>query len=96
MLTFHAQKADTLQSLCAVEADRLLATFRSMILYFPIVFFPEGASCIDCIHQKPFVVLAMLAASSAANETLRTACDITFRTVLAKQVIVDGKKSLEL
>jgi hypothetical protein len=34
--------------------------------------------------------------SSAANERLRTACDFTFRTVLAKQVIVEGKKSLGL
>jgi hypothetical protein len=67
-----------------------------MTFYFPIVFLPEGASCICCIQQKPFVILAMLVASSSANERLQAACDLTFRNVLARKVIVEGKRNLEL
>jgi hypothetical protein len=95
MLTFYTQKIGILESLGTGEVDQLLAVFRSMAFHFPIFFFPEEASCIDCIHQKPFVTLAMLVASSA-NERLRIACDLTFRNVLARKVIVEGERNLEL
>ena len=85
-----------LQALSTGEADQMLATFRLMTFHFPIFSFPEGASCIDCIDQKPFVTLAILVATSSGNERLQAACDITFRNVLARRVIVEGNRNLEL
>jgi hypothetical protein len=41
-------------------------------------------------------MLAILVASSSANERLQAACDFTFRNMLARKVIVEGKRNLEL
>jgi hypothetical protein len=41
-------------------------------------------------------MLAMLVASSSANERLQGACDLTCRNILARKVIVEGKRNLEL
>ena len=90
------QDISSLRALSIGEAEQSLATFRSMTFHFPIVFLPEGASCIDCIHQKPFVMLAIFVASSSADERLQAASDLTFRNILARKVIVEGKRSLEL
>jgi hypothetical protein len=90
------QGISSVQSLSIGEVEQLLVTFRSMAVHFPIWNFPAGASCIDCIEQKPFVMLAMLVASSSANEELQATCDFTFRNVLARTVIVEGKRNLEL
>jgi hypothetical protein len=92
----HMQAINSIQTLSIGEVEQLLVTFRSMAVHFPIWVFPEGASCIDCIKHKPFVMLAMLVASSSANERLQAACDIAFRNILARKVIVEGKRSLEL
>ena len=89
-------EAGALQALSTGEADQLLATFRLMTFHFPIFSFPEGASCIDCIDQKPFVTLAILLVTSSANERLQAGCDVTFRNVLARRVIIEGKRNLEL
>ena len=41
-------------------------------------------------------MLAMLVASSSANKQLQAACDLAFRNILARKVIVEGKRNLEL
>lgn len=92
----RTQGISSIKTLSIGEIEQLLVTFRSMAVHFPIWIFPEGASCIDCIQQKPFATLAMLVASSSANERLQTACDFTFRNMLARKVIVEGKRNLEL
>jgi hypothetical protein len=64
------QGISSIQSLTIDDVEQLVVTFRSMAVHFPIWIFPGGVSCIDYIEQKPFVMLAMLVASSLANERL--------------------------
>lgn len=80
------------------SATALLATFReSMLPYFPAVSLGADAAVPALARERPFVLLAILAAASG-NRSLQghSLYDEEFRKVLGLKFVSGGERSLEL
>ncbi|KAK3693642.1 hypothetical protein B0T22DRAFT_436807 [Podospora appendiculata] len=80
------------------SATSLLATFRSrMLAHFPCVVLPPDSTVVSLARQRPFVLLAVLAAASSSR-TLQghSLYDGEFRKMLALKFVAGGERSLEL
>ncbi|TLD22203.1 hypothetical protein PspLS_08194 [Pyricularia sp. CBS 133598] len=82
------------------SASSLLATFRDeMSLFFPVFSVPDGASVPDLARDRPFVLLALLAAASGSRTALRgggSLYDEEFRKILGLKFVAGGERSVEL
>ena len=57
----------------------------------------EPIDKLPCFFGDVLEVLPqLLVAASSANKKFQAACDLAFRTILARKVIVEGKRNLEL
>ncbi|KAH7304993.1 hypothetical protein B0I35DRAFT_454508 [Stachybotrys elegans] len=79
------------------SADSLLASFSAMLAHFPCIMLPADVTVSHLAATKPFVLLAILAASSGSR-TLQghLLYDEEFRKVLGLKVVAGGERSLEL
>ncbi|KAI6364315.1 hypothetical protein MCOR31_007485 [Pyricularia oryzae] len=82
------------------SANSLLATFRDdMSLFFPVFSVPDGATVPDLARDRPFVLLALLAAASGSRTALRgggSLYDEEFRKILGLKFVAGGERSVEL
>lgn len=82
------------------SASSLLATFRDdMSLFFPVFSVPDGATVPDLARDRPFVLLALLAAASGSRTALRgggSLYDEEFRKILGLKFVAGGERSVEL
>lgn len=80
------------------SAASLLDSFRnSMLPYFPIIFLPSHATIPTLARERPFVLLAMLAAASGGRSLQgHNLYDEEFRKVLGLKFVSGGERSLEL
>ncbi|KAK3335472.1 hypothetical protein B0T19DRAFT_9513 [Cercophora scortea] len=91
--TFSIQPQFNLDS-----ATSLLSTFRTdMLAHFPCIVLPPDATVVSLARQRPFVLLAILAAASSSR-TLQghSLYDGEFRKMLALKFVAGGERSLEL
>ncbi|KAL2183107.1 hypothetical protein L209DRAFT_649591, partial [Thermothelomyces heterothallicus CBS 203.75] len=80
------------------SAGKLLETFREhMLSYFHCVVIGEGETVASMARERPFVLLAVLAAASASR-TLQghSLYDEEFRKVLGLKFVAGGERTLEL
>ncbi|KND88016.1 hypothetical protein TOPH_07283 [Tolypocladium ophioglossoides CBS 100239] len=79
------------------SAESLLESFRSMVNYLPCIVLPADASVPHLAATRPFVLLAILAATSGSR-TLQghSLYDDEFRKVLGLKFVASGERSLEL
>lgn len=80
------------------SATSLLESFRNnMLPYFPVVKLPIDASVQSLAKDKPFVLLAILAAASGGRSMQgHSLYDEEFRKVLGLKFVSGGERSLEL
>lgn len=79
------------------SAESLLESFRSMLNHLPCIYLPSSATVPQLAAQKPFLLLAILAAASG-SKTLQghSLYDAEFRKVLGLKFVAGGERSLEL
>ncbi|GAP87142.2 putative zn 2cys6 transcription factor [Rosellinia necatrix] len=79
------------------SANRLLASFRAMLPSLPCVVLPAGADVRSLARSSPFVLLAILAATSCSGSLQgHSLYDEEFRKVLGLKFVAGGERSLEL
>lgn len=80
------------------SATSLLASFvEGMLPYFPVLALPPDASVPSLAKEKPFVLLAILAAASSVRSLQgHSLYDEEFRKVLGLKFVSGGERSLEL
>ncbi|KAG8167940.1 hypothetical protein KVR01_003629 [Diaporthe batatas] len=80
------------------SATSLLESFRNgMLPYFPVIRLPIDATVQSLSKDKPFVLLAILAAASGGrNMQGHSLYDEEFRKVLGLKFVSGGERSLEL
>lgn len=80
------------------SATSLLDSFRNgMLPYFPVIDLPTDATVQSLAKDKPFVLLAILAAASGGKSIQgHSLYDEEFRKVLGLKFVSGGERSLEL
>lgn len=80
------------------SATSLLDSFRNgMLPYFPVMALPSDATVPSLAKDKPFVLLAILAAASGGRSMQgHSLYDEEFRKVLGLKFVSGGERSLEL
>ncbi|POS77232.1 hypothetical protein DHEL01_v204366 [Diaporthe helianthi] len=80
------------------SATSLLESFRNgMLPYFPVINLPIDATVQSLARDKPFVLLAILAAASGGRSMQgHSLYDDEFRKVLGLKFVSGGERSLEL
>ncbi|ORY67674.1 uncharacterized protein BCR38DRAFT_427874 [Pseudomassariella vexata] len=79
------------------SAKKLLDTFKEMLPHYPCVVLPEDASVRSMAKDMPFVLLAILAATSCSSSLQgHSLYDEEFRKVLGLKFVTGGERSLEL
>lgn len=80
------------------SATSLLDSFRNgMLPYFPVIDLPADATVPSLAKDKPFVLLAILAAASGGRSMQgHSLYDEEFRKVLGLKFVSGGERSLEL
>ncbi|KAK8070966.1 hypothetical protein PG997_011169 [Apiospora hydei] len=79
------------------SAQKLLDGFQDMLSFCPLVALPEGANVKSMASQSPFILLAILAATSCSSSLQGfNLYDDEFRKVLGLKFVTSGERSLEL
>lgn len=79
------------------SAESLLSAFRTMLPHFPCIIIPEDATVSHLAATKPFVLLAILAATSGSRSLQgQNLYDDEFRKVLGLKFVAGGERTLEL
>ncbi|KAK7946623.1 uncharacterized protein PG986_010944 [Apiospora aurea] len=79
------------------SAQKLLDGFQVMLSFCPLVALPEGANVKSMASQSPFILLAILAATSCSSSLQGfNLYDDEFRKVLGLKFVTSGERSLEL
>ena len=91
-----AQKIFARGLLTYEKAEKLVSSFRNMARYFPFVMIPISATAYGMSEERPFLLLAVLAAASSSEKPLQKALDHEFRSTLCAKVVIDGEKSIDL
>jgi hypothetical protein len=77
------------------QAEDLLSSFRGKAPFFPFVHVPLEATIPSMSRTSPFLLLALLTATSKSDPSLHQQLDHEFRRVLSQKIIVEGQKSLD-
>jgi hypothetical protein len=79
------------------SAEKLLQSFNRMLGRFPCIVLPDNASVSSLASGNPFILLAILAASSG-KESLQghSLYDEEFRKIFSLKFVAGGERSLEL
>ncbi|KAK8877264.1 Zn(2)-C6 fungal-type DNA-binding domain protein [Apiospora arundinis] len=79
------------------SAQKLLDGFQDMLAFCPLVVLPEGANVKSMAAESPFMLLAILAATSCSSSLQGfNLYDDEFRKVLGLKFVTSGERSLEL
>jgi hypothetical protein len=79
-----------------VVLDHLLDKFRGMASYFPFVQLPYVWTAASMAEDRPFLLLAAVAAASSEYCHLQDALIRQFKESLSKRVVIAGEKDLDL
>lgn len=76
-------------------ADGLLQRFRAMTPYFPFFVLPSNATALTMCKEKPFTLLAVLAAATSQKK-LQKSLGHKFKTCALHAVMIENERSLDL
>ena len=79
-----------------VVLEHLLDRFRSMASYFPFVRLPYACTAASMAENRPFLLLAAVAAASSKHCHLQDALIRQFKESLSQRVVMAGDKDLDL
>lgn len=79
-----------------VVLESLLDRFRGMASYFPFVCLPYDWTAASMAEDRPFLLLAAVAAASSKYCHLQDALIIQFKESLSQRVVMAGEKDLDL
>lgn len=82
--------------LTPVVLEHLLDRFRDMASYFPFVRLPYDCTATSMAEDRPFLLLAAVAAASSKYCHLQDALIRQFKESLSQRVVMDGEKDLDL
>ncbi|KAJ6075895.1 hypothetical protein N7499_007876 [Penicillium canescens] len=82
--------------LSPVVLEHLLDRFRGMASYFPFVRLPYSCTAASMAEDRPFLLLAAVAAASSKYCHLQDALIRQFKESLSQRVIIAGEKDLDL
>jgi hypothetical protein len=82
--------------LSPVVLEHLLDRFRGMASYFPFVRLPYSCTAASMAEDRPFLLLAAVAAASSEYCHLQDALIRQFKESLSQRVVVAGEKDLDL
>lgn len=77
------------------QAEGLLLKFQSKASFFPFMQIPPESTVPSLSRTSPFLLLAILAASSMEDPLLHHQIDHEFRRVLSSKMLLQGQKSLD-
>jgi len=73
----------------------LLDKYRGMSRLCPFVIIADTTTAAALLQHHPFILCAILVITTAYEVPEQNAFDATFRELLAKTVIIEGKRSLD-
>lgn len=82
--------------LSPVVLEHLLDRFRGMVSYFPFVRLSDTWTAASMAEDRPFLLLAVVAAASSKYCHLQYALIRRFKESLSQRVIIAGEKDLDL
>ncbi|GFF58000.1 hypothetical protein IFM51744_09403 [Aspergillus udagawae] len=82
--------------LSPVVLEHLLDKFRGMASYFPFVRLPYACTAASMAEDRPFLLLAAVAAASSKYCHLQHALNRHFQESLSHRVVMAGEKDLDL
>jgi hypothetical protein len=82
--------------LSPVVLEHLLERFRGMASYFPFVRLPYSCTAASMAEDRPFLLLAAVAAASSKYCHLQDALIRQFKESLSQRVVMAGEKDLDL
>ena len=101
--TFGAQKSHGIDAvddgvLSMETASLLFERFKKELMqHYPIVVFPADSKAMDVRMQKPVLFAAVIAAAAGiSDQGLYRTLDYRVRQIYAEQIVMNGKKTLEL
>lgn len=77
-------------------ADGFLNRFRTMTSYFPFFVVPTNANVLTMCKERPFVLVAALAAATSSDRKLQNTLGEKFRTGALHTIMVHNERSLDL
>lgn len=77
-------------------ADGFLNRFRTMTSYFPFFMVPSEATVLTMCKERPFVLVAALAAATSSDKKLQKSLGDKFRTCALHTIVVNNERSLDL
>ncbi|CAG8071288.1 unnamed protein product, partial [Penicillium nalgiovense] len=77
-------------------ADGFLSRFRTMTSYFPFFMVPSHATVLTMCKERPFVLMAALAAATSSDKKLQKSLGDKFRTCALHAIMVHNERSLDL
>ena len=77
-------------------ADGFLSRFRTMTSYFPFFAVPRHATLLTMCKERPFALVAALAAATSSDKKLQKSLGDKFRTCALHAVMVHNERSLDL
>ncbi|KAM3081082.1 hypothetical protein ACMFMG_005035 [Clarireedia jacksonii] len=78
------------------KAEAAIMDFESRTFSFPFVILPPNTSLNVLRQQRPFLLLAVLAATAQSNMNLQSLLEHELRETLGRRVITRGEKSIDL
>ena len=91
--------SELLSDQCALsidDANALLSRFQKMSSYFPFVMLPVDATVHSMLSDRPFLLLAVLAAASSQDKLLQRTIETRLRVSLVHRIMIEGEKSTDL
>lgn len=82
--------------LSPIVLEHLLDRFRGMVSYFPFVRLLDTWTAASMAEDRPFLLLAVVAAASSKYYHLQDALITRFKESLSQRVIIAGEKDLDL
>lgn len=82
--------------LSPVVLEHLLDRFRGMASYFPFVRISDAWTAASMAEDRPFLLLAAVAAASSKYCHLQDALNRQFKESLSERVVMAGEKDLDL
>jgi hypothetical protein len=78
------------------KAEESIRLFQSNTRFFPFVVVPPGTSLDSLRRNKPFLLLSILTFGAKKDFKLQKALELELRKLLSKNIMLNGKKSLDL
>lgn len=86
-----------LKGILTVEhGERLLREFKNMARNFPFIVLTEGSNLSDFRHERPMLLLAILAAASWRDRPLQLTLEHEYLNELSVRMVVKAEQSLDI